>query len=567
MKKLLFAAIMAAIMFSSVFVGLKSLNVNATITNGMAMNPTVKVVNPPEGGSDLTFLYPINITTTVANVSAWEAKLHWDPAVLRPITVVWGTFMTGGVTTNSITMSSGGDWILLGQNFNTQVFGITGSGTLATINFTFVLPGATFVAFTEAKVYDDALTAYDLLAGSVDGRVTSTMPHPSFTWVSADGPTYNPLPSKTIYDGGRTTYNQGVAVNFTSTSYDVTNMVWNGTAFNLVGGANIVALLWQYADGKSDYYSVAGGNYSTKAQHMYAAYNQAGWVVNLTAWNGAGGYWSSTWRYQGPDPANTVPMWRDVAIVDIWPSLIPFDEWANGTGSSWYSPWWFDTSDFVIPNTASPYWNYQMPDDWCDSYGIAHGTTVKQAYALVGPQMGDEGPGLMVLVTGNNFGDVPEKVLINLYAIGTALKTAGSPPLFSPVYIDTVEQIGTWTKTLSPHLGTGLSGCFTNWMPSKNATYYLFATIDIQDGAAGQDQDRSNNYFLMGTPITNIANWNFTSGSMEPLGYTNNAYLCDLNSPTYGSDGKVTGADLNFLLANFGSNSKNSGYSIPISKP
>lgn len=565
---------MAAIMLCSVFVGMKSLTTHADITNGMAMNPTLNVVTLPAGGSDMTFLYELNITTTVSDVSAWEAKLLWDPAVLRVLGVTWGTFMTGGDLTNSSTMSASGEWVLFGQNFDEQITGVHGSGILAYVHFTFVIPGATFIQFVEAKVWDDSLNENNLLAGSVYGQVTCGMAHPQFTWATEDH-VGNPLPSKTVYDGGRTVNVQTSATNVTfnaSLTYDVGMITWNYTSFQVIKPgplANIVALLWNYGDGSAtDYYTTTPvNNFSATASHIYANYLKAGYVVNLTAWDGSGSYWSSTWRFQGSAPADTVPMWRDLAIVDIWPSLIPYEIYANGTGSDWYATWWYDSTDFNLPNTADPYWNYQMPYSYTkpSNYDLPNGTTVKQAWVLLGntPGLlyGDEGPGLNVLVTANNFGTVPEKALINLYAIALTLKTTGVSPSFNPLRINTVELIGTWKKTINPGAGTGWA-CTTNWMPSANATYVLLATIDAQDGAVIQDQDRSNNYMLLSTPVSNINVWNFTSGAMVTPGWINSKYLCDFTN-----DGQVTGPDLNFFLSNYGSNSKATPYKAPISKP
>jgi hypothetical protein len=313
--------------------------------------------------------------------------------------------------TNSTAYSGGGESLLLGQSFDEPVYGITGPGLLATVNFTFVLPGATFVRFLEAYVTDDNMYSTDLLANSVSGRVTTNMPHPQFWWwtddtdgarkwdadnaewyfvpgdVSAKTHGAGPIPSETVNDADRG-LSTGTTVYFTGNfSYDTaTRMVWDETnkTYYATGAINISTYVWDYGDGVVDVYT--GGNLTDLTDHVYTAYNQAGYLVNLTVYTGAsktGNYWSSTWRYQGPTPDDTVPMWRDVGVVDIWPSLIPFEGWnpyMNGTwGSDWFAPWWFDIESAWLPNVNDAYWNYTVPPAAAQYWGLYTGTVVPSA--------------------------------------------------------------------------------------------------------------------------------------------------------------------------------------------
>jgi len=738
MKKILFAA-MAAIIVCGMFAGLNIMTVRSAIANGMAMNPTELVYDPPYGGP-LTFDYPINITATPISVSAWQAKLLWNPAILRALGVVWGTFMGAGATYDSYTVSSGGEYIILGQSYKSNV-NSTGSGWLANVTFTFVLPGATFVNFQEAKVWNDTLYEFSLLGNSYSGRVKSDRPHPVFSWKTDDG--MNPLPAKNstytpptrsigtgqIYDGGRLVQVPGSAtiVHFNaSASYDVSHMTWNGSAYNLVGGAGLATYAWDFGDG--------GTGTGITVDHQYLAYNKTGWLVTLNVTDDDGVYWMSTWRYQGPDPSNTVPMWRDVGVVDIWPSLAPYYSWDKGNhnpADDWWNAWSYDSTDFWLPNTADRYWNYNLSDSFCDvntGYGVtspdyrlwpnftgyAEGSRVKPTDADVGlplidlvdynfyrvyrsdgttavsvlyyindvdagasmyfdadgsggvssgdsiigmsrlctsanttdgtplswvfnSTLGDtvtDGPGiangtalsffswgdsyndvnsnlqfdagewmywdeadatgsqgtvsgdpnptvkqgyedfgvgaLYVLVTANNYGSVTENCRITLYAVGVALKTTSTYPDYTPVQVTSVEQIGLWTTKIRGGAGTGW-GLEAHWLPSKNMTYVLFATIDIADASTFADQKRSDNYYVLNKPVSNIANFNRTSYALVPAGWVNNAYLCDLsNAAGTGSDGRVTSADLNFLLNNNGALNPTwtaTGAYTPISKP
>jgi hypothetical protein len=547
-----------------------------------------------------------------------------------------------------------------------------------------------------AKVWDNDLVKTDLTG--IDGRVKSDVPHPQFWWWTSDVAGVNkagnmtfhgtgPLPDHEVSDGGRM-LPYATTVYFTGNfSYDVSNMVWNGTAYVLNASDSITKYRWEYGDGEVDEYF--GDNLTDLTDHVYADYNQAGYLVNLTVWGGGGASdcWSSTWRFTGPSPDDTVPMWRDVGVVDIWPSLIPYQNW-DELGDDWYSYWWYDSSDFYMPHTKDPYWNYNMTDLYCYYYDLpnkdmrlwptqapynassrvnpsdtdvgrnltkfiakekwydqdvdsAYGvndsivylvnasltkfnstlgdivlngpavddgssvsafksyqryydanlsgnysagehvyrdyvtmgkvsgdtTTVQEAWDELGnsPSLdyGDEGPGLNILVTANNYGSVPEDCLINLYAIGVSLKNSGVSPAFAPLQVISVEQIGTWTWTIGARAGTGWA-LTVNWLPSINATYVLIATIDIADGATIDDQSRADNYFVLNTAVSNIGAFNKTSLSMVPAGWMNAKYMADLAK---GGDGGVGSADLTYFLSQYGNNAKATPYQAPISKP
>jgi hypothetical protein len=543
MKKILFAA-MAALILCSVFVGIKM--ANTTVANGMEMNPAILNTDPTP--SNWNFLYELNITTAVTQVTAWEAKVLWNPEYLRILGVVWGDWMKSNVTvgiTNSSVLSSGSEYIILGQNYDDQKLDTTGGGTLAYLNLTFNLPGMTFVKIVEATVWNDAMDVWSTKYGNFsksDGRVQCSNPRPLFSWTTAD--TRNPLPTHSVYDGGDSLANSDLVLFNAAASYDVGGCVWNvGTGtFDLPADYDIKKLRWEYGDGAWDY--IDATNFTLLANHTYSAYKYEGWTVNLTVWDSENQFWSSTWTYY-PKSSNTVPMWRDVGIVDIWPSLIPYQNW-DTIADDWYAYWWYDSTDFWLPGPNDPYWNYALPDSYCDSYGWPLGTTVKQAWALDGilpSTYGDEGPGLNILVTANNYGSVSEKVAINLYAIGVQTKIKALPA-GTPNQIISVEQIGSWKKTIAKGAGTGW-GCTVNWMPSKNMTYVLMATIEAQDNATFHDGNYADNYFYLTSPVSNIAIWNTTSVAYVPHTVTWGEYFADQNG-----DGKVNYVDLGYITGN-----------------
>jgi hypothetical protein len=283
-----------------------------------------------------------------------------------------------------------------------------------------------------------------------------------------------------------------------------------------------------YAD--PGYGTVSSGN-TAVITHTYAAYNYNGWTVNLTVWDSEGDFWASTWT-SFPNPLNTVPMWRDVGIVDIWPSVPPYQNWEE-YADDWYQYWFFDSTDFWLPGPNDPYWDYELPDSLCGDYGIPIGSTVN-----------DIGEHIYILVTANNYGSVAEKINVNLYAIGVQTKIKKTPA-GTPNQIISVEQIGSWkNKVLNKYTGSGWS-YLTVWQPLKNMTYVLMATIEAASDSAIHDVNLGDNYFYLTSPVSNIAIWNGTSLSMVPHTVTWGEYFADQNG-----DGKVDYNDLGYITGN-----------------
>jgi hypothetical protein len=698
MKKIMFV-LLATIMLGSMFVYVKQAK---ALSDGMTLDPVEIVPVLPYGGPN-DFYWNLTITTTHACAS-WEAKLLWNPGVLRILDVTWGNFFNDGVASvaNATSLGSSGESILLGQYF-TAPGTVTGSGWLAELHFTFVLPGYTQIYFLEANVTDDSTPkiSYDLLPPFGDTemycRATSTLPYPEFYWYTDDG--INPCPKHDCYDQGRITH-VGTPVHFNGeASYDVGEIFWDSVLKQwntTVGYPDIVEWVWDFKDGYysndlrlyhgtlprgdivhvgdadigyalfafksyekhdetvdvNDEYDGIGvgplpawegvyndtdlsgnvtiGDYrytpadifppilacnyvvdldpdigldligfnadekhadgivsepgepdtvyppyvnelydnwepiyrdrqykdtvwtdpgygevnagDVEWDHMFSAYNKDGWVVSLTVYDSEGQYWNTDWRYGGPALGNTVPMWRDLAIVDIWASLPPYYLWEE-TGTDWGEYWFFDSSDFWLPNTADQYWNYLVD---FPSYGYPAGETIKSAWTNYGSE------GLYILVTANNFGSVPEKARVNLYAFYLEQHAKpGNPPV--PILNIGVEKIGTWAPTINGGAGTGW-GLLTIWMPPKNGTYLLFATIQPADDTQVRDLDKSNDYFLLSKPICNIANWDKVNHGSDPdydyqliTNIVFAQYMCDMSR-----NGKVGPEDFAMLSSQYG---------------
>jgi hypothetical protein len=506
------------------------LNLVHSQNNSVMFDPVEKLVDPPMDGSDLTFIWPLNISTTY-EVEAWEVILLWDRAVLRLDQITFGTFMTAPhdyYIANFTSYSSSGNLVRFAQLFTTQYWA-TGDGVLAWLKFTFVLPGFTTVHILSAQVVTSSVVFESENLETVNGQLKSDRPYSAFYWRTDDG--INPVPAHTVYDAGRS-LSAGTVVHFYGNlSYDVGNVYWTGSAWAQDGGyPDIVRYLWQWGDGTPD---TDGAAYAV--DHVFAAYKKEGYTVNLTVWDSEGDWWSSTWRYGGPEPSNTVPMWRDVAIVDIWPSLPPYYMW-DEYGIDWGETWFFDSTDYWLPHTKDPYWNYKVD---FPSYGYPPGETVQSAWQNYGSE------GLYVLVTANNFGSVPEKVRINLYAQFVELNIKIAPPPPKAQQNINIQLIGTWTRTLQPNSGSGWN-CYTVWMPPDNGTYLFVATIQAADNAAIHDEDYSSNYYLMAQPECNVAVWNNdTNQLMTDSIYV--AYKCDVDG-----NGRVGPEDFAMMCPNFG---------------
>jgi len=517
-QKILFG-VMAAVIFGSLFVGLKLATARLPAEN-MYMNPEYKVVNPTP--TQLTFLYDVRINTTYS-VSGWEAKLLFDPAAIRALGVVWGTFMDYGHGVSNVTNIAGtGESITLGQSY-TSSWTSTGEGLLAQINFTFVLPGQTTVKFLIAKVWDDSLVEHNIIGDySTWGKVSSLMPRPSFYWYCNDG--LNPLPNHTFADGGDSINHYDVVYFNASASYDVGNVNWSlpDNWVPVVGDGGIYkdiqGYFWDFGDGTNT------TTYTPTTSHVYQDYKFTGYLVNLTVWDSEGSNWSTTWRYGGPHDDNTVPMWRDVGVVDFWPSLMPFEIWDNGSGADWWAWWWYDTVDYTIPRIDSYYWNYEADN-------IFGGGTHASDW------------GIDILMTFANYGSVPELCKMTLYAIyfGEDLD-----PDYAAYTIHqkctSLTMIRQMTFTIDPGTGTGWNWALeAPFMPTKNGYYLLFATIDLE-GALTDDQNPNNNY--MAAP--NVLDTIYTFGVQTPV-QTYAKYKADLDG-----DGVIGAWDWAIFSANFG---------------
>jgi len=89
MKKIMFV-LLASIMLASMFVFVKQ---TKALSNGMCLDPVNYVVNPPMDGSDLTFDWDLNLSTTY-DITGWEAWMFWNPDIIQFVILTWAGVFT-----------------------------------------------------------------------------------------------------------------------------------------------------------------------------------------------------------------------------------------------------------------------------------------------------------------------------------------------------------------------------------------------------------------------------------------------------------------------------------------
>lgn len=130
----------------------------------ISVQPSSQTVN---GGKN----FSLDVNVDITDLYAFQFDLSFNPAVLSAISITEGWFLTSGST-----------YFIPGDIDNTlgtiaftvdtlvgATSGVTGSGTLASINFTALGPGASPVGLSNIGLLDSSLN--DIVAGSTDGTV------------------------------------------------------------------------------------------------------------------------------------------------------------------------------------------------------------------------------------------------------------------------------------------------------------------------------------------------------------------------------------------------------------
>ena len=139
----------------------------------------VMSINPPTQSvaAGNTFTVAVDVAGVV-NLASYEFNVAFDDTLLDFVSVTNGTFLssTGRSALCPGAITSAGSVRFGCVTFGTSIPGVSGSGTLATLTFTAVLPGTSELALPFASLSDPL--AFDIVVSTVGGSVTITTAAP-----------------------------------------------------------------------------------------------------------------------------------------------------------------------------------------------------------------------------------------------------------------------------------------------------------------------------------------------------------------------------------------------------
>ncbi|MHA1710502.1 MAG: cohesin domain-containing protein [Candidatus Freyarchaeota archaeon] len=148
--------------------GAIAMNVRASPTASVYIDPVTSAANPGES---------IKIAVKVSDVeelSAWEFKLKWDPAILKYVDAAEGDFLSAvGATDFKAYVSITGEYVQVGCAL-TEPVTASGSGTLAVITLEIAKAGFSDLDLYETKLLDMELA--EITHTDKDGCVWGGLP-------------------------------------------------------------------------------------------------------------------------------------------------------------------------------------------------------------------------------------------------------------------------------------------------------------------------------------------------------------------------------------------------------
>lgn len=412
-KKLIWICLTAILLSSALLTGISI----APSGPEMYVEPAITQSNP---GEWFTVDVKVKDIPAVPGVAAWEFKLQWnvdltDPENFPPDVTEGGFLKTAGPTAMYMDAQYAFKYIMVGALL-TVPGSAWGTGTLATINFTVTESGTSTFHLMDTVLLDQA--DVKLVHTTTDGMFYTTKPYVKFGWAPDE-----PLPNiPTIFDA--------------TGCFDPDNLPETGPADPTPGP--IASYDWDFGDGDTGSGLIA--------EHTYADYRDEPYMVSLTVTDDDGETWTLT---------KPLRIWRDVAIVDIWPSID-----------------WFDSVNNEYFHGQPNY--YDDPLQYMD-----------------------------VLVTVVNIGTVTQVIHCYLYA-----------DLYTDVIGDEYQihwfgmnQYDHMTRQLAPDTGTGWAGDFIWWLDYSSIEAVAPGIHDVGDFTltaevfTAEDQDLSNNVMTYGFPI------------------------------------------------------------------
>lgn len=132
--------------------------ITATLAGIAKADPTTTVaVEPAQLEVDVEESHIINITVTdVSNLFLWMFRLRWNNSILQLNSLVEGPFLKQGgdtlfmqTTKNYTAINEAGKLLEVSCAIQGEVPGVSGSGVLATLNFTALAVGTSAIEFFE----------------------------------------------------------------------------------------------------------------------------------------------------------------------------------------------------------------------------------------------------------------------------------------------------------------------------------------------------------------------------------------------------------------------------------
>jgi len=143
-------------------------------------------VDPLTQSVSAAFTVKVNITFGY-DIYAWQFNMTYDKTILTATNVVEGTFLSaGGSTQFNKTIDDTKGWVWAYASLLNDVSGVTGNGTLATVNFTPDQDGTSTLDLHDTKLVEYDFTSKKTLnyppnlLKEIDGSVTVTVVVPEF---------------------------------------------------------------------------------------------------------------------------------------------------------------------------------------------------------------------------------------------------------------------------------------------------------------------------------------------------------------------------------------------------
>lgn len=408
-KNLIWLSLVALLLSSPIIVNLG----RAQGTPTMMVTPTVTQTNPTE-----LFMVTVDVADAVG-VAGFEFKVTWDLSLTEfPPVVGEGFFLqdSGIQVYQTVQNNFLFKYVMVSAFLTAQGSTPDTSGTLATLTFQVKATesGSSPIHLYDTKLFD---TDGNLIPHNVvDGSFYTTAPKPVFSWDPAA-----PIAGDLVtFDG--------------SASYDP-------------DGGSIVAYEWDFGDGSPH-------EFGAVVTHTYANYRITPYKVTLTVTDSDQG---QSWHV-----TQDLLIWRDLAIVSVWPSMTESD-----------------TTDYDAYQTTLDY--YEDP-----GYGL-----LSVIVTVVNTGTQEESYSLSVIIEGQDYNGVTHSWEIAQTAIwfmGTEYPTTIGPGLGS--------GFGNWMLfdiSYDAQTSLGLLGEQIN-TPVPPGQYTITATLTSEF-----DQDSSNN--VMSVPF------------------------------------------------------------------